>query len=96
MSDETICMHILVKGRVQGVGFRDAAYQTSKKMGDLKGWVRNLDNGDVEILVQSTRAKVEEFEQWCHKGPPSARIDVVLANQVKVEPGLMTFSIRKF
>lgn len=95
MSDKVICKHIIIKGHVQGVGFRDWTYRTAKKIGMLKGWVRNLDNGDVEILVQGDAKKVEELVSWCHKGPANARVDVVNADEVQVEPALTSFGIRR-
>lgn len=95
MSDTIICKHIIVQGHVQGVGYRDHAYRSAKKIGNLKGWVRNLDNGSVEILVQGDPAKIEEFIKWCHQGPPNSRVDVVNARQVQVEPALTSFAIRR-
>ncbi len=96
MSAKKICMHMRVKGKVQGVGFRDHTYKAAKKMGGLSGWVRNLDNGDVEILVQGEEARVKEFMAWAHKGPPQARIDMIDEKEVKTEDGLTSFAIRKF
>lgn len=96
MNDAIICKHVIVKGNVQGVGFRNAVYQEAKRIGGIKGWVRNLDSGDVEMLVQGEPAKVDALIQWCHKGgPPNARVDVVNDRQVKVEPALTSFGVRK-
>ena len=96
MSEEIICMHLFVKGKVQGVGFREYTYQAARKIRGLYGWVRNLDNGDVEILVQGPQAKVHDFVKWCHKGPERARIDMVDEKQVQTEDGLTSFGIRRF
>ncbi len=90
-----ICKHIVVKGIVQNVGFRDAAFRHSKTIDGLQGWVRNLENGDVEILVQGKEAQVQAFEDWCHVGPPSARIDSVTVRKVMTEPTLRSFGIRR-
>lgn len=91
-----VCFHMKVKGKVQGVGFRDHTYQAAKKMGGLSGWVRNLDNGDVEILVQGDGAKVKQFMEWVHQGPTNARIDMIDEKEVRVEDALTSFAIRKF
>ncbi len=52
--------HIIVWGRVQGVGFRVTARHYALQL-DLKGTVRNLEDGNVEILAQGSRKKLEEF-----------------------------------
>lgn len=54
--------YIVFKGRVQGVGFRWFAQQTATKLG-ITGWVRNLDNGNVDCEVQGTQAQVDKFIQ---------------------------------
>lgn len=63
---------INVKGIVQGVSFR---HYTKKKADDLgiSGYVRNLDDGSVEIVAKGDR--LEEFLEWCRTGPKSARVD---------------------
>ena len=95
MSDGQVCRHVIIKGIVQNVGFRDYTYRAAKNIGGLLGWVRNLDNGDVEILVQGPLSKIEEFIKCCHQGPPKARVDVVTATEVSVETGLGSFAIRR-
>ncbi|MEW6056975.1 MAG: acylphosphatase [Bdellovibrionota bacterium] len=95
MSAPTVCKHLLVKGVVQGVGFREAAYHEAKRLGPLKGWVRNISSGDVEVLVQGPEDLVNAFIQWCHRGPAAARVDYVDEKQVKVEPALTSFGIRR-
>lgn len=68
--------HILVKGLVQGVFYRSTACQVGRQLG-LTGWVKNLPDGRVEIIVEGEQEKIEEFIKWCWKGPPSARVDNV-------------------
>ena len=65
---------IHVSGKVQGVGFRDAAQRKALELGVL-GTVRNLNDGRVEIIASATSETLESFESWCQQGPPSARVD---------------------
>ncbi len=70
--------HIIVKGMVQGVGFRYFVHRRATELG-LAGWVRNLFNGDVEISVEGDRSLVEEFIAFLKVGPRMARVnDVVI------------------
>ena len=69
-----------VKGRVQGVGFRYFTYRTARSLG-IKGWVRNLGNGDVEIHAEGNEESVSAFQTGIESGPPLARV-----NEIEVEP----------
>ncbi len=63
----------VVDGRVQGVYYRGSTQEQARALG-LRGWVRNLPDGRVELRAQGTRARVEALLAWCRKGPPSARV----------------------
>jgi len=67
-------MLIQVSGRVQGVFFRASTRDKATSLG-LTGWVRNLANGDVELLVEGEPAAVARMLAWCHRGPGLARVD---------------------
>ena len=69
-------LHLIISGRVQGVGFRFSAYDEAKDLA-LAGWVRNLPNGDVEILAEGSRENLQMLAAWAHLGPPSARVTKV-------------------
>ena len=71
--------HIIISGKVQGVFYR-ASCQDVAIGYDLKGRVKNLPTGEVEVLAQGEKEKIEKLIEWCKKGPPSAKV-----NQVKVE-----------
>lgn len=94
MSSDTICKQLVVVGSVQGVGFRNACFHEVKRLGDLKGWVRNLNSGDVEIVVQGSAQKIKELIHWCH-GSPVGRVDAVLERDMRIEESLTSFGIRK-
>jgi acylphosphatase len=67
---------IFVSGRVQGVGYRDWVVRTAQRTG-LTGWVRNLRDGRVEILVSGDEAALNALIEGSREGPPLARVDHV-------------------
>lgn len=67
------CVYFRVSGRVQGVFYRASTLEHARRLG-LTGWVRNSDNGDVELVACGTVAQLEALEQWLWQGPPSARV----------------------
>ena len=71
-------VHLFISGRVQGVWYRASMSNEAAKIG-LNGWVRNLDDGRVEAVVEGMEDDVEKMIAWCHKGPPMARVDDVEA-----------------
>ncbi|HUX38430.1 MAG TPA: acylphosphatase [Rectinemataceae bacterium] len=73
-------LHAIVQGRVQGVGFRFSAAHKARSLG-LAGWVRNLDNGDVETWAEGGSEALADFEDWLEIGPPGARVDRLIAQK---------------
>jgi acylphosphatase len=69
-------LRMLVHGRVQGVFFRHAAAQEGRELG-LRGWGRNLLNGDVEIVAEGPRRELKIMAAWAHQGPRLARVSGV-------------------
>lgn len=69
-------LHLVVRGRVQGVGFRWFARQTAQSLG-LAGWVRNREDGTVEAEAQGTRAALDEFVRRLRAGNPAAAVDSI-------------------
>ena len=68
--------HVVVSGRVQGVGFRYATLQRASSRG-VAGWVRNNMDGSVEAVFEGESEQVEALVAWCHRGPAGARVDDV-------------------
>lgn len=66
-------VYLRVGGTVQGVGFRYFAYHTANRLG-LTGWVRNRDDGDVEMEVQGAESSVTAFAQAVRQGPTWAAV----------------------
>lgn len=80
-----------VTGLVQGVFFRDHAKQNADRL-DIKGRVKNLDDGSVEIHAEGTAEALQELEHWCHQGSPKSRVEDVESNATP-EEGCKEFEI---
>jgi acylphosphatase len=74
MSDAT--RRIVIKGRVQGVGYRAWVDHEARRLG-LHGWVRNRRDGSVEAVFAGDEKTVSDMIASCRKGPPSSRVDQV-------------------
>lgn len=83
---------VLVRGRVQGVFFRDSARQVASSLG-LSGWVRNLADGSVEAVFEGERSAVERAVEWCGRGPAGARVDEVIDQEESLK-GTEGFEIK--
>ncbi len=69
--------HIIITGRVQGVGYRDWLVQQARRLG-LAGWVRNAGADTVEALIAGDPAAVEECLHACRLGPPAAAVHTIV------------------
>ena len=76
--------HVVVRGRVQGVGYR-AWVEYQAITGGLEGWVRNRRDGSVEALFAGPPTRVAEMVALCRHGPPSARVDNVTSETASVD-----------
>ncbi len=85
-------MHAFVQGTVQGVGFRFFIYQTGLNL-QLYGWVRNRINGNVEILAEGSREKLDILLKETSRGPQMAQIDKVDVEWQKPRNDLPPFTI---
>lgn len=72
-------LRLTIRGRVQGVWFREATRIEAERLG-VRGWVRNCPDGSVEAVLEGDAAAVRELEAWCQHGPPAARVTEVLSN----------------
>ena len=71
--DQKQRLHAMVKGRVQGVGFRHFVMQNAGEL-NLTGWVRNRRGGTVEVVAEGPRFRLEELLNRLHSGPVSASV----------------------
>jgi acylphosphatase len=78
--------HYLVKGRVQGVGFRWFVQREASEIG-LKGWVRNTDEGDVEIVAAGGLEDLTELKDALRKGSRGSRVDAVIEHELAESEG---------
>ncbi len=67
---------ILVSGLVQGVLFRKNVMDMARML-RIRGWVRNLQDGRVEVLAEGAKGSIDELIRFCHVGPPGARVKSV-------------------
>ena len=77
-----LAVHLAITGRVQGVGYR-ASLQTVATALAVTGWVRNRLDGSVEAVLQGEKEALEHVIDWCHTGPPGARVESVTAEPVE-------------
>ncbi|KAI3447565.1 hypothetical protein Pfo_004230 [Paulownia fortunei] len=77
---------VVIKGRVQGVFYRNWTVDNAKELG-LKGWVRNRRDGSVEALFSGSPEKVQEMEQRCRRGPPDAMVTGLQVFPCADDPG---------
>jgi DNA ligase D-like protein (predicted 3'-phosphoesterase) len=85
-------MRVVISGRVQGVGFREAVRRRALEIG-VMGWVRNADHGGVLIHAEGPEPALEELIAFLREGPPAAEVGEVATENVKVE-GHEQFAIR--
>ena len=82
----------LVKGRVQGVGFRESTRRRASSLG-LRGWVRNLADGRVEALFEGDDGAVEAALEFVRQGPPLARVTEVSIENEPAQGDLRDFRL---
>ena len=86
MSAHKLARLYKVRGRVQGVGFRYFVEQAAQALG-VSGWVRNLDDGDVEVYAAGNPQQLNELAGLLWKGPRSAEVRGVDESEASIEQG---------
>lgn len=69
-------VHLLIKGKVQGVYYRATAKDVAETL-DLSGWIKNTPGGDVEAISSGSEMAVQQFIEWCKRGPDNAIVSSV-------------------
>ncbi len=82
----------MISGRVQGVFFRQGATRVAQAA-DCSGWVRNLPDGRVEVVIEGSAEAVERVLTWCREGPERAVVEQVEVAEEEPE-GLVGFEVR--
>lgn len=93
-SQEVIRVHIWVKGRVQGVGFRAHVEYQALQIGVL-GWVRNVGSDTVETVAEGSREKIERFVNVVKKGSNLSRVDEAKVEYEEPTGHLQGFSVKR-
>lgn len=88
-----VCAELIIHGRVQGVFFRASTRAEAESLG-LKGWVKNLPLMRVEAVLQGPEDKVKQAIEWCHQGPPGAKVTRVEVKWDSPRNDLNEFQIR--
>jgi len=93
MAEKTVeARRFVVRGRVQGVGFRWFVEREAHILG-IAGWVRNNSDGSVEVLGMGTRQQLSGLRSRLYQGPRAARVDDVEEREARPIAGLNTFRI---
>lgn len=92
MSERMMARRFLVRGRVQGVGFRWFVEREARTLG-IAGWVRNNADGAVEVFAQGTRDQLSALRDQLQRGPRAARVDDVDEADANITRDLTTFRI---
>ncbi len=79
--EHEMVVHFLVKGRVQGVGFRWFVHREAAELG-LRGSVRNTDTGEVEVIAAGDAEALAELRAELHKGSRGSRVDAVVEHEL--------------
>lgn len=88
----TTC-HLIVHGRVQGVGFRFYTQRKAEALG-VKGWVSNKADGTVEIMAQSGKSTLQTFITAVKTGSPASRVKHVTIEEVQPTQKYKTFQVK--
>lgn len=88
-----ICLHGYVSGKVQGVYYRQSTQEQADRL-ELDGWVRNLADGRVEVLVEGEEAPVRELAAWLEQGPAEAQVTGVEFQEQPLQ-GITGFIVRR-
>jgi len=86
-------LEAVVRGYVQGVGFRYFVVRRANELG-LVGWTANERDGTVHVVAEGSPAALDELTRHLHAGPPGAQVERVEANRLPSVGDLRSFSIR--
>ena len=92
MTSDLQTRKFVVRGRVQGVGFRWFVEREARMLG-ISGWVRNNSDGSVEVLASGSRDQISGLRSRLQQGPRASRVDNVQEADAKPVAGLNTFRI---
>ena len=85
-------VHLIVEGHVQGVFYRANTQEKGKELG-LKGTVKNLHSGSVEIYATGADETLTELIEWCWEGPPYSKVTNVQVNRLPEVQNFTSFTV---
>ncbi len=94
MTKKEARVHIFVRGKVQGVYYRQNTLQKAQELG-IFGWVRNLSDGRVESVMEGSKINIEKMLAWCKEGPLDAKVEGVEIIDEEYKNEFSTFDIIK-
>lgn len=80
-------VHLIIKGKVQGVYFRASARDVANKLA-IKGWIKNMPDGNVEVMAEGKKEQLDKFIEWCRHGPTQAQVKEVRITTAEADPSL--------
>jgi acylphosphatase len=92
-TEATPSLHAIIAGKVQGVYFRAWVFDQAVSLG-LGGWVRNLADGQVEVLAQGLPEALAALKERLSQGSPLSRVDTVTATMIEYDTAYPAFAIR--
>jgi acylphosphatase len=87
------CVHCIVSGHVQGVFYRAATQEQALRLG-LKGWVRNMADGRVELVACGSEQQLKQLQDWLWQGPPKSQVNDVVCKEVVATDVGSDFEVR--
>ena len=91
--NKKIRVHLFISGRVQGVFFRENTRRKAEKL-EINGWVKNLDDGRVEVILESDEEKVKKMIKWTKRGPIFAKVNKVEIEEEEYKNEFKDFKIK--
>ncbi|WP_299181558.1 acylphosphatase [uncultured Neptuniibacter sp.] len=88
-----ICIHAYISGRVQGVWYRQSAKEKAESLA-IAGWVRNLEDGRVELIAAGEQLAVRQLEAWLSQGPELANVIDVSSSIIEKPDIPQLFEVR--
>jgi acylphosphatase len=76
-----LTLHLIIKGKVQGVFYRATAKNIAEELG-VKGWIKNKEGDSVEAIITAPEEQAQAFIDWCKKGPRRAEVTDVIVTEI--------------
>ncbi|GAA6134351.1 acylphosphatase [Oceaniserpentilla sp. 4NH20-0058] len=92
--DQIQAYHLFISGKVQGVYYRASTAKKAQAFG-LKGWVKNLDDGRVEVHAQGPVSGLDSLLTWCEKGPILAKVSGIECKLAQVDENMAQFEVMR-